>query len=116
MSSSTDLNNLDGIWYDTLSPSLPSGPLRSIARFAFGILKETVRLASEGKTEFPIENKGYILEKVICIVERTGLQEDVMLELARYRSAKELKGLLKQALSQQRGAEREGPPEDRRSR
>ena len=116
MSGSIDLNNLDGLWYDTLSPSLPSGPLRSIARFAFGILKETMRLASEGKTEFPIENKGYVLEKVICIVERTGLQEDVMLELAKYRSAKELKVLFKQALSQQPGTGRGGAAEDRRSR
>lgn len=103
LSERIDLTSLDDMWYNSLSPSLPSGPLRSIARFAYGILKEAVRLASEGVTEFPVANRGYVLEKVICIVERTGLQEDVMLELARYRSAEELQALFKRVLSQRPG-------------
>jgi len=116
LSGHLELTNLDDLWYHVLSPSLPSGPLRSIARFAFGIIKETVRLGSERKTEFPVENRGYVLEKVICIIERTGLQEDVMLELAKYRSAEDLQALFRQALSQQPGAGEEGALARGRSR
>jgi len=110
-----ELTGLDDLWYHRLSPSLPSGPLRSIARFAFGILKDTLRLASEGKTEFPTENRGYVLEKVICIIERTGLEEDVMLELAKYRSAADLQALFKQAMSRHPGAGEEGALAEGRS-
>ena len=116
LSGHLQLTNLDDFWYHVLSPSLPSGPLRSIARFAFGIIKEAARLGSEGKTEFPIENRGYVLEKVICIIERTGLQEDVMLELAKYRSAEDLQALFRQAQSQQPGAEEERAPSGGRRR
>lgn len=83
------LNRLDELWYDELHNSLPSGVLRAIGRFAFGILKEMVRLSSMGHETFPEYSRGYILEKVLSVIRRTGIEKDIAIEILKYWSKNE---------------------------
>ena len=90
------LNRLDELWYDELHDSLPSGVLRAIGRFAFGILKEMVRLSIRGHETFPVYSRGYILEKVLSIIRRTGIEREVTIEILKYWSKSELANLLEE--------------------
>ena len=80
------LNELDELWYSKIHDSLPSGELRAMGRFALGILKEIVRLSSMNYERFPPSSRGYILEKVMSIIRRAKIEEDVLLEIMRYMS------------------------------
>ena len=81
MSRGFELEELDRFWYERLHPILPSGEMRAIARFAYGILKEMVRLSLMGYESFPEAQKGYIFEKVVSIIQRARLEEEVMREM-----------------------------------
>ena len=80
-----ELEELDSFWYKKLYYELPSGEMRAIGRFAFSILREIVKLSKIGYTSFPAQNRGYILEKMLCIIERTGIEENILEELAKHR-------------------------------
>ena len=80
-----ELSELDKFWYGRLHDALPSGEIRAIARFAFGILKEMVKLSLMGHTSFPRSSGGYVLEKVICIIQRTEIEDKVLSEIIKYR-------------------------------
>ena len=96
MASKDLLNRLDELWYDELHDSLPSGVLRAIGRFAFGILKEMVRLSSMGHETFPEYSKGYVLEKVLSIIRRTGIERNITLEILKYWSKREITSLMEE--------------------
>lgn len=80
------LSELDELWYGKVHDALPSGELRAIGRFALGILKEMVRLSSTGHERVPPSSRGYILEKVISIVRRAKIEDDILLEIMKYMS------------------------------
>ena len=80
------LSELDELWYGKVHDALPSGELRAIGRFALGILKEMVRLSSMGYERVPASSRGYILEKIISIIRRAKIEDDVLLEIMKYMS------------------------------
>ena len=84
------LIELDRFWYTKLHDALPSGEIRAIGRFAFGILKEMVKLSSMGYEEFPSSDRGYIFEKVMSIIRRTRIEDEVLKEILRYMGKEEL--------------------------
>jgi hypothetical protein len=77
------LEELDQLWYKRLHPILPSGEVEAIARFAYGILKEMVKLSLMGYEDFPEAQKDYIFEKVVSIIQRARLEEEVLKEMER---------------------------------
>lgn len=81
---------LDEFWYRKLHDALSSGEIRAIGRFAYGIVKEMIKLSSTGRKEFPESNKGYVLEKVMCIIERTKLEDEVLNEVMKYMGKEDL--------------------------
>lgn len=83
----TLLVELDEFWYKKLHDALPSGEIRAMGRFAYGILKEMVKLASMGYEEFPSSNKGYVLEKVMSIIRRARIENEVLEEITTYMKA-----------------------------
>jgi len=81
---------LDEFWYRKLHDALPSGEISAIGRFAYGIVKEMIKLSFMGQKEFPDSNKGYVLEKVICIIQRTRLEDEVLNEVMKYMGKEDL--------------------------
>lgn len=86
-------SELDEFWYRKLHDALPSGEIRAIGRFAYGIVKEMIKLSFIGRKEFPSSNKGYVLEKVMCIIQRTRLEDEVLNEVMKYMGKEDLKGV-----------------------
>lgn len=78
------LTELDELWYHKLHDALPSGEIRAIGRFAYSILKEMVKLSSMGYEEFPSSGKGYIFEKVLSIIRRIRMEDEVLREIMKY--------------------------------
>ncbi|MEM2876055.1 MAG: hypothetical protein QXL67_03780 [Candidatus Bathyarchaeia archaeon] len=83
------LEDLDDLWYRRVKEALPSGELRAMGRFALGILKEVVRLSSMGYEEFQPSSRGYILEKVVSIIRRARIEDEVLIEIMKYMSKEE---------------------------
>ncbi len=78
------MTELDELWYHKLHDALPSGEIRAIGRFAYSILKEMVKLSSMGYEEFPSSGKGYIFEKVLSIIRRIRMEDEVLREIMKY--------------------------------
>jgi len=93
----TELRELDEFWYSRLHDALPNGEIGAIGRFAFGILKEMVKLSLMGHTSFPPSSGGYILEKVICIIQRAKIEDQVLSEIAKYRKREDLMKILRES-------------------
>ncbi len=85
-----ELEELDEFWYRKLHGALASGEIRAIGRFAYAILKEMIKLSFMGRKEFPDSNKGYVLEKVMCIIQRTTLEDEVLNEITKYMGKEDL--------------------------
>lgn len=85
-----ELRELDEFWYRKLHGALTSGEIRAIGRFAYAILKEMIKLSFMGRKEFPSSNKGYVLEKVMCIIQRTRLEDEVLNEVMEYMGKEDL--------------------------
>lgn len=86
----TLLSELDEFWYRKLHDNLPSGVIRAIGRFAYSILKEMVKLSSKGYEEFPSFSKGYIFEKVMSIIRRTRIENEILMEILNYMGKEDL--------------------------
>ena len=84
------MSELDEFWYRKLHDSLPSGVMRAIGRFAYGILKEMVKLSLKGYKEFPPFGKGYVFEKVMSIIRRTRIENEVLMEILNYMGKEDL--------------------------
>lgn len=83
----TLLTEMDELWYQKLHDALPSGEIRAIGRFAHSILKEMVKLSLMGYQEFPSSDKGYIFEKVMSIIRRIRIEDEVLSEIMKYRNS-----------------------------
>ncbi|RLE84360.1 MAG: hypothetical protein DRJ41_03285 [Thermoprotei archaeon] len=90
------LDEMDLFWYERLRPVLPSGVLRAMGRFGYGIAKDMVRLSLMGFQEFPEASRGYVLEKVLSIIRRARIEKDVLKELMRYMDDEEIEEIRKE--------------------
>lgn len=91
------LSKMDVFWYKELRPVLPSGVLRAMGRFGYGIVKDMVRLSLMGFQELPEESRGYVLEKVLSIIRRARIEREVLKELIRYMSDEDVEELRREA-------------------
>jgi len=95
------LEEMDAFWYRRLRPVLPSGVLRAMGRFGYGIAKDMVKLSLMGFQEFPDSSRGYVLEKVLSIIRRARIEKEVLRELMRFMSDEEVEEMRREARLEQ---------------